>query len=165
MSNFLEELVAEWYDYQGYFVKRNIKVGKLAVGGYESELDVVAFNPNTKHLVHIEPSTDAHSWEQREIRYTKKFNAGKAYIPTIFAGFSDLPEPEQIALLVVAGRTSQKELGGGKVVHILDFLTQIVNHFTGVSILKSAISEQYMLLRMVQFMVHFKKDLFESVVE
>jgi hypothetical protein len=28
-SNHLEQLVAEWYEYQGYFVRRNIFVGKL----------------------------------------------------------------------------------------------------------------------------------------
>ena len=25
--NFLEQLVAEWYEYQGYFVRRNVMVG------------------------------------------------------------------------------------------------------------------------------------------
>src|SRR5437016_5364675 len=47
--NFLEQLVAEWYEYQGYFIRRNVRVGKLAAGGYECELDVVAFHPQTKH--------------------------------------------------------------------------------------------------------------------
>ena len=41
-SNFLEQLVAEFYEYKGYFVRRNILVGKRAKGGYECELDVVA---------------------------------------------------------------------------------------------------------------------------
>ena len=34
-SNFLEELVAEWYEYKGYFVRRNVRVGPRAKGGYE----------------------------------------------------------------------------------------------------------------------------------
>lgn len=54
--NYLEQLVAEWYEYQGYFVRRNILVGKRDKGGHECELDVVAFNPETQHLVHVEPS-------------------------------------------------------------------------------------------------------------
>ena len=58
-SNYLEQLVAEWYEYQGYFIRRNVLVGKREQGGYECELDVVAFHPETKQLVHIEPSTDA----------------------------------------------------------------------------------------------------------
>ena len=44
-ANYLEQLVAEWLEYQGYFVRRNVLVGKRAAGGYECELDVVAFNP------------------------------------------------------------------------------------------------------------------------
>ena len=44
-SNFLEELTAEWYEFNGYFVRRNVNVGKRPEGGYECELDVVAFHP------------------------------------------------------------------------------------------------------------------------
>jgi Holliday junction resolvase-like predicted endonuclease len=61
-TNFLEEIVAEWLEYKGYIVKRNERVGRRAAGGHEGELDVVGFNPKTKHLVHIETSTDADSW-------------------------------------------------------------------------------------------------------
>jgi len=52
----LEALIAEYYDWKGYLVKRNIKVGRLKHGGWEMELDVVAYDPNTKHLIHLEPS-------------------------------------------------------------------------------------------------------------
>ena len=41
--NFLEQLVAEWYEYRGYFIRRNVWVGKLAKGGYECELDIIDF--------------------------------------------------------------------------------------------------------------------------
>ncbi len=27
-NNHLEQLVSEWYEYQGYFIRRNVKVGK-----------------------------------------------------------------------------------------------------------------------------------------
>ena len=47
-GNYLEDLVAEWYEYNGYFVKRNVWVGKLPAGGYECELDIIAFNPEKK---------------------------------------------------------------------------------------------------------------------
>jgi hypothetical protein len=60
-GNFLEQLVAEWYEFNGYFVRRNVLVGRRSRGGYECELDVVAFNPEEKHLVHIEPSVDQRS--------------------------------------------------------------------------------------------------------
>jgi hypothetical protein len=77
MINFLEQLAAEWYEFRGYFVRRNVRVGPRPNGGHECELDVVAFHPKKRHLVQIEPSMDADSWAQREQRYAKKFTAGK----------------------------------------------------------------------------------------
>ena len=76
MASFLEQLTREWYEYQRYFVRQNVNVGLRAKGGYECELDVVAFHPKTRHLIYIEPSMDADSWAMREKRYEKKFAAG-----------------------------------------------------------------------------------------
>ena len=56
--NFLEQVIAEWFSHKGYFVKTNIKFGKLPSGGFAGEVDVVAFHPQTRELVHIEASTD-----------------------------------------------------------------------------------------------------------
>jgi hypothetical protein len=98
--NFLEQLVAEWYEFRGYFVRRKIHVGPRLEGKFDFELDIVAFHPGKPHLVHIEPSMDATSWDQREKRYTAKFGAGRKLIPSLFSGF-DLPEIDQIALLVL----------------------------------------------------------------
>ncbi len=42
VGNYLEQLVAEWYEYQGYFVRRNIPEAPRPNGGYDSELDIVA---------------------------------------------------------------------------------------------------------------------------
>jgi hypothetical protein len=66
MINFLEQLVAEWYEFNGYFVRRNVMVGRRSGGGWECELDVVALHPKKKRLVHIETSMDAASWGTRE---------------------------------------------------------------------------------------------------
>jgi len=68
--NHLEQLLAEWYEYKGYIVKRNLQVGKRKKGGFECELDIVAFHPELKHLVHLEPSLDADSWAVREQRFS-----------------------------------------------------------------------------------------------
>ncbi|MCE5254186.1 MAG: hypothetical protein LLG45_08295 [Actinomycetia bacterium] len=67
-GNHLESLVAERYEFNGYFVCRNVRVGRRPKGGYECELDVVAFNPEKGALVHIEPSLDADNWQERERR-------------------------------------------------------------------------------------------------
>ncbi|MCP3926752.1 MAG: hypothetical protein GY714_29685 [Desulfobacterales bacterium] len=80
--NHLEKLIRQFYEWQGYIVKGNIRVGKLDHGGWEGELDVVAYHPLDDILIHLEPSIDAHSWAKREERFTKKFAAGRKYIFT-----------------------------------------------------------------------------------
>src|SRR5689334_913349 len=98
-NNYLEQLVAEWYEYQGYFIRRNVRVGKLKGGGHECELDIVGYHPAKNHLVQLEPSVDSDPWSTREKRFRKKFEAGRKYIPTIFEGFTLPEEIEQIAVL------------------------------------------------------------------
>ncbi len=64
--NFLESLVAEWYEYTGYFVRTNPRVRKLPGGGWGVELDVLAFSPADGRLLHIEVSGDPGSWQNRK---------------------------------------------------------------------------------------------------
>jgi hypothetical protein len=157
--NHLEQLVAEWYEYNGYFVTKNVLVGKRPNGGYECELDIVAFNPKTKKLVQIEPSLDAHSWEKREARFEKKFKAGKKFIPDLFKGV-DLPtEIEQIAIFVFASKINKKEIAGGRIMLVDELLKQIVASLSGKRIDKEAVPEQYSLLRMIQFITHYKSKI------
>jgi hypothetical protein len=142
MPNFLEQLVAEWFEFRHYFVRRNVRVGKRANGGYESELDIVAFNPEKKHLVHVEPSMDAHSWEKREQRFAAKFAAGRKHIPALFVGFSELPEIEQIALLGFGGSKERIAVGGGRVLLIGDLMNQIRASIAHRAVNTNAIPEQ-----------------------
>jgi hypothetical protein len=156
--NFLEQLVAEWYEFRGYFVRRKISVGPCLNRKFEFELDIVAFHPGKPHLVHIEPSMDAASWDRREKLYTAKFGAGRKYLPSLFSGF-DLPEIDQIALLVFAGRLRLPTLGGGKVLLIQDFMNEIrFDSEWGLaarSVRNRAIPEQYVILRSLQFATNY----------
>lgn len=155
-SNFLEQLVAEWYEYQGYFVRRNVPVGKLAKGGYECELDVVGFHPEKRVLVHIEPSMDAASWSVREARYRKKFEAGRRHIPTLFKGL-DLPSRiDQIAVLVFGSTRTHPTVGGGRVVLITDLLVEIFADLRSKHVAKQAIPENFPLLRTLQFVATYR---------
>lgn len=149
--NHLEQLTAEWYEFRGYFVRRNVQVGKRPKGGYECELDVVAFCPVRKHLVHVEPSMDAHTWAKREERYTRKFAAGLKYIPELFEGLSLPSDIEQIALLGFASNANVKTLAGGRVMTSADLLAEITEEIGSMRIAKAAIPEQYPLLRTIQF--------------
>ena len=150
-TNFLEQLVAEWYEFQGYFVRRNVRVGRRPKGGHDGELDVVAYKPETNHLIHIEPSMDADRWEQREARYRRKFETGKKHIPELFSGLV-LPENiEQVALFVFGSGERHPVVGGGKVVMISEFMERIRKELTGRSVAKAAVPEQFVILRALQF--------------
>ena len=155
--NYLEQLVAEWYEYQGYFVRRNILVGKRDKGGHECELDVVAFNPETQHLVHVEPSMDANTWAVREARYAKKFEAGRKYIPTLFKGLAPTSKIEQIALLGFASNKNVSTVGGSRVMLIPELLTEIFDRLKSTSIARCAVSEQFGLIRTLQLVSDNRK--------
>lgn len=161
----MEQLVAEWYEYKGYFVKRNVPVGKRPRGGYQGELDVVAFSPTKMRLIHIETSTDADSWAKREERYKRKFELGKKYIPEIFKGMNIPDQIEQIALLASASKQKHKTLGGGKIVLVSEFLENIFKELKSTSISKNAIPEHWPLLRLIQFIVTYKGKIIKVLNE
>lgn len=154
--NHLEQLIAEWYEYQGYFVRKNVLVGKRPNGSYECELDIVAFNPKIKKLIHLEPSLDASSWEKREERYTKKFKAGRKYIPKLFVSIELPEEIEQIAVLAFASKQNKQELAGGKILLVDELLCEIVKKLSKTRIDKKIVPEQYPLLRTIQFITHYR---------
>lgn len=155
-ANYLEQLIAEWYEYQGYFLRRNVLVGRRVKGGYECELDIVAFKPQTQHLIQIEPSMDAQSWEIREKRYQKKFEAGRKYIPTLFDGLELPDEIEQIALLVFASSQNRKTLGGGRLMLANELIETIFSDLKSKSLAASAIPEHLSILRSFQFVNEYR---------
>ena len=162
-NNFLEKLVAEWYEYRGYFVRRNVMVGKRTKGGYECELDIVAFDPVKPHLVHIEPSMDAESWEKREQSFRKKFDAGLKYGPGLFPGL-DLPdEIEQIAIFAFASRVNHPTLAGRKVLLVSDLMREIMEDLSDKKIATAAVAEHHPILRTLQFVVQYRKKVFDTL--
>ena len=160
--NHLEQLVGEWYEYSGYFVRRNILVGKRVKGGYDCELDVVAFHPASGHLVQIEPSLDAHSWEKRAARFKKKFAAGRKYIPALFSGVTVPDTIDQIALFVFASNAHVKELAGGRVATAAEFYSDIIRGLRGKKVAKEAVPEQFPLLRTMQYCLEYERQLFHE---
>jgi hypothetical protein len=162
-GNYFEQLVAEWYEFKGYFVRRNIRVGRRAKGGHEGELDVVVFHPSKKHLVHIESSLDAQKWEKREERFAKKFAAGRKHIPKIFEGF-DLPtDIEQIALLLLPSKGNRQTLGGGKLVTVAELLEEIFAEIKPLSIYSNSIPEDKPILRSFQYVAQYRQNIFRAL--
>ena len=116
-----------------------------------------------KHLVQIEPTMDASSWAERERRYTKKFRAGKKYIPTLFKGL-DIPDNvEQIALLVFGSKKNRTTLAGGKILLANELIEDILTNLKGKSIFSEMVAEQFPILRTLQFVSEYKDNLYKNL--
>jgi len=162
-TNFMEELVAEWLEYRGYIVKRNERVGRRAAGGHEGELDVVGFNPKTNHLIHVETSTDADSWANREKRFSKKFSSGTKHIKALFEGLDVPDEVEKRAIFAFGSDKNHKTLGGGKVQLAEDFILEILKELKGTSFLSHAVHEKYPVLRVLQMITQHRDKVVEEL--
>lgn len=149
--NHLEELLYQYYDWKGYLVKRNIKVGKLVHGGWEMELDIIGYNPSTNEIIHVECSTDSHKWETRQKRFKKKFDIGREYIlENVFPWLEKNTKINQLAILPSRSK-DRTELSGGELITIDELVFKIIQEIRNQGkISKNAIPEQYHLLRMIQ---------------
>jgi hypothetical protein len=147
----LENLIAEFYDWQGYLVKRNVKVGRRSRGGWEMELDVIAFHPHSKHLVHLEPSLDAHSWGIREKRFAKKFGAGEKYLSKEVFTWLDPKTPVERIAVLISHPKGRDLLAGAKIESIDELMSRVCTAVVAHGIAaKDAIPEQFPLLRTLQ---------------
>lgn len=147
--NHLEQLVAEWLQYNRYFVRVAVQVGPRLKGGYEGELDVVGINLVSNHFVHVECSLDAHSWEKRQQRFSAKFDLGRRYIRDVFKGLPVPENPEQIAVLQFAsGRV--REVGGGRLLTVRELIHEIYDGLKDTSPLSGAVASNLPLLRTLQ---------------
>ncbi len=147
----IEDLLAEYLDWKGYVVKKNVKVGRLKRGGWRMELDVVAYHPATKDLVHYEPSLDANSWKKREQRYRKKFSAGRQYI--LSEVFKWVPKDAPVKQIAVFSTHpgDRHEIAGGTIQSVDELMAEIRSHIVTRGLMgKNAIPQQFPLLRTLQ---------------
>ncbi len=147
--NHFEQLATEWLQYKGYFVRTGVQVGPRPRGGYEGELDVVAIHPGKGHLLHVECSLDALSWEAREKRFAGKFERGRRFIRTVL---SDMHLPEnvdQVALLQFAG-AKRATLAGARVITGVSLVHEILDGLAHTSPASGAVSSSLPLLRTMQ---------------
>ncbi len=147
--NHLEQLVSEWLQYKGYFVRTSVPVGARDRGGYEGELNVVAVHLPHKHLLHVECSLDALSKEKRQERFRLKFERGARYIHEAFKGL-ELPEKvDQIVILQFASGID-REFGGARLVTGRELIHEIIAGLQGTSPASKAVSSNLPLLRTLQ---------------
>jgi len=153
MANHLEDLICQYYEWKGWTVRRNVKVGRLGHGGYEGELDVVAYDHKTRTVRHYEPSTDATSWERRDVIYKRKFETGKKHIPSVFPWLPPDFPLEQFAVFFNVPEKRRK-FHGGTAIGIDDLVGMICRDIKVLGrVGKNAIPEQYDLLRMAQLVI------------
>jgi len=159
--NHLEETIREWLEWQGYFVRSNVNVAPLARGGHSGELDIVALHPETRRLLHVECSNDAHDWETREKRFTKKFSIGKAAITReVFPWLRKNSRIEQWAV-IWGSNSRRKTVGGGTILPVRTLYEKIVKDirkFEAKHKYNSVIPEKFPLLRTIQFTVRWIAD-------
>lgn len=161
---YLEQLATEWYEYQGYFVHRDLWVGVASDGSYECQLDVVAFHPIRRHLVHIEPSLDLLSWKDREQHFQLKFDAGKRYLHRMF-GAEPHVHIQQIALIGSADGEPRHSIAGGKIVRLPDLLADILQALASFDIAESLVPDQWPLIRTLQFVAAYRDRLVPVLIK
>lgn len=147
--NHLEQIVAEWLQYRGYFVRMGVQVGPLQKGGFAGELDVVGIHLRNNHLIHVECSLDAESWARRQEVFSAKFERGRRFIRDVF---QDLPLPElpdQVAVLQSAGG-NVREVGGARLVTVRELIHEIYDGLKGTTPLSGAVPSNLPLLRTLQ---------------
>lgn len=147
--DYLEKLVREWYEFQGYFVRQALSVGLGPEGSYECELDVVAFHPLHCHVVQVEPSFDLLPFAERESQLRTKFDAGKKYLHRLF-GIAPRLHIEQIALIATPMAPTHRTIGGGRVARLAELVTDIVQRFEELGAAGEPVSDQWPLIRTLQ---------------
>jgi len=151
---FAEKLLAEWYEYKGYFVKTNIRINKLKTGGYGGEMDVVAYNPKINEMIHIEVSGEAISWKKKKEKIEDKFKTAKESYEEEFQ--FECPPIKQI--VVVGVSKPRKEIEFDNEIQLKSFTEQfgeICHELKKVNPTKKVVPEKYPIIRTIQFTLWF----------
>jgi hypothetical protein len=147
----LEALIAEYLEWQGYLIRRNMKVGRRTKGGWDMELDVVGYHPQRNKITHYEPSIDALGWTERAARYEKKFQLARKYMFTeVFSWLDPSTQVEQIAVFYDHPK-GRDTIAGGKIMSIDELVAEIRAKVISCGpMISNAIPQLYPLLRTIQ---------------
>ena len=156
--NFLEQLAAEWFEYIGYFVRTNVRARKRAAGGWDMELDVLAFQPSDGTLIHVETSGDADSWLKRKNRFlNKKFILSKTEYESILGSEIKNIRCQAIVSWAKSPKVDLDWGDGIEVITIPTFLAQINTVLKGRDFMTESVPEGYPILRTIQLTLQYYK--------
>lgn len=164
MTDYLQQLLGEWYEYQGYFLHRDLWVGLDANGDYECALDLVAFNPHKNRLVHLEMSADLLPWQDCQEHFITKFNASKKYLHR-FIGFQPPATLEQIAVVVFADASHHRTVAGARILLMRELFAEFLQTLRSFSVSSVPMPSQWPLLRTLQFVSEYRDGLCEVLME
>ena len=147
--NHVESLIAEWYRYQKYLVCANVRTRKGKRGGWQRELDVLAYRPKDRLLVHIEANPSADTWAVRKQRLGKKFDLKhEEYEELINASIGRI---KKIAVIGWSEKPYGQRLGEEiEIISTKHLLREIARELSKLDFDHSAIPETMPLLRTVQ---------------
>jgi hypothetical protein len=149
----LETLIAQYYDWKGWIVKKNVKVGRRERGGFKGELDVVVYHPQSGKVIHYEPSLDASSWAEREPKYCRKFQTGRDFIFKEVFPWIKSQELEQIAVFFRVP-DNRRVFQGCRAMSIDEVVKMIRDDIEKLGRMgQNAVPEQFDLLRTIQLVV------------
>jgi hypothetical protein len=153
----LETLVAEWYEYSGFFVRSNPRTRKRPKGGWDVALDILAFSPSDSRLIHIVTSGDANSWQKRKNRFLKKkFILSQDEYESLIG--SNIRIIERIAVVGWGRTKTDLNWGEGIRVQLIpELLEEITTKLKKTSPLKQTVPESFPLLRAMQMALAFEK--------
>lgn len=143
--NYLEQLISEWYKYQGYFVVENLRVGRR-------ELDVVAYHLADNKLVHIEASTDyPYRRSTTDKIYRRKFNIDRKHFQSVF-GVHALPTTDKIAVFLSVQNRIKKgdKIGGALIISVAGLLKDIKEGLKGKNLKNGIVHENLPIIRTMQ---------------
>ena len=152
--NHLEALIAEYLEWQGFFVRTNIQVGKLAKGGFSGELDIVAYKPDEpRRLLHIEPSLAALGAAAHRAECAKKFQRGREHLLTeVFPWLADAGLRIERFAVIPSLPGGDNAVSDGRLMTVDELFSEIRARVTARGKGEdAAIPEAFPLLRTIQF--------------
>lgn len=157
----LEQLVREFYEVQGYWVRTNVRFEPTGHGGYAGEADILAWDSESSVLLHVETTLATTAWSDRSKRIEKQFTKAAQHYEEMFP----LPRGriirvEKVAILRISRNSKGMKQGipGAKLVPLGEFMCQVADLVTARFRGNRSPPEQYPLLRTIYFLKKAERE-------
>ena len=150
--NFLEELVAEWLQQNGWLVSKNVRYGPRPEGGYVGEADLIAFHPDGGEYLHVETSQAAPSKAKLAKKFRDQFRKAKRFYPEMLSGISG-----EVFKLAIGGWTKEPADPGESIeaMTIPQFVERVSNELLSEEVWTRVTPERFALLRAMELALRY----------